>query len=416
MAMVSKYNFPERAWCEYQKLLPNPFIKADGTVAVSREEWPAQREYLKAMLEFYLYGHTPPGPYNTQGEIIESKKIYDGAAIEDTVKITCGRDTVVSFAVTVKRPARKGPFPIVIVMSGEFKPGLTFYDYLLSIGVSEKDARIYLPCPIEEELLEKGYALAFCKVTALCSDIDGCDVKQSPLAAAFPGYDWKAIAMWSFGLSRAADYLLTCNWADKEKLITMGGSRGGKVAMHSAVYDERFAVCIAAISGCGGAGNFRYLGGRMGRGLGQIESVGSITAKNGLGYFFADRLADFGKRGSWFDPGDECYLPFDLHTVRSLIAPRAIISTDALDDVWCGAFGTQLSFHASQPVFNFLDADGKNAMCFREGGHYISEYDWHEAIAFCDNIFYGMDIPHGYVTKCFHNVHRIYYTDYFDYE
>jgi hypothetical protein len=395
-------------------LLPNPLLKADGTLA-TKEEWPQQREYLKSMLEFYLYGHTPPGPYSTVSEVLDSKRIYSGAAIEETVKITVGQEAKVSFTATVKRLARQGPFPVIVCMGGEYKPGTTFYDYLLSIGVSAQEAKIYIPCPIEEELLERGYALAFCKVTELCPDANGSDAALSPLAKAYPGYDWKAIAMWSFGMSRTADYLEGCDWVDKTKLITMGGSRGGKVAMHSAIYDERFAVCAAAISGCGGAGNFRYLGGRMGRGLGQIESVRSITSKD-LAYFFSDRLADFGKRDGWFDPGDECYLPFDLHTLRSLIAPRAIISTDGLDDVWCGAFGTQLSFHASQPVFNFLQADGKNAMRFREGGHYISESDWREVLAFCDNTFYGMNLPHEYVTKCFHNVHRIYFNNYFDYE
>ncbi|MDR1059978.1 MAG: hypothetical protein LBL83_01930 [Clostridiales bacterium] len=414
--MATKYEFPERARCGYQKLLPNPFIKADGSVVASAEEWPEQREYLKAMLEFYMYGRTPPGPYGTVGEVVESRRIHDGAGIEETVKITCGAAAPVSFELTVRRPPKEGPLPVVVAMGGEFRPGMSFYDYLISIGVSEKDARIYLPCPIEEELLERGYALAFCKVTDLCPDKNGYDAKESPLAAAYPGYDWRAVAMWSFGLQRAADWLLGCGWADGDRLISMGGSRGGKVAMHAAAYDERFAACVAAISGCGGAGNFRYLGGRMGRGLGQIESVGSITSKGGLGYFFADRLADFGRRNGWYEPGDECYLPFDLHTLRSLVAPRAIISIDGLDDVWCGAFGTQLSFHASQPVFNFLGADGKNAMLFREGGHYISEADWREALAFCDNALCGMNVPHSYVTKCFHNVHRIYFTDYFDYE
>ena len=42
--------------------MPDPFVKADGTRVTSKEQWPAQRKYLKAMLAHYQYGVMPPRP------------------------------------------------------------------------------------------------------------------------------------------------------------------------------------------------------------------------------------------------------------------------------------------------------------------------------------------------------------------
>ena len=50
------------------------------------------------------------------------------------------------------------------------------------------------------------------------------------------------------------DYLFTTDWADTDKIIATGHSRGGKVALCAAIYDERIALCAPNGSGCGGAG------------------------------------------------------------------------------------------------------------------------------------------------------------------
>lgn len=411
--MVTKWSFPEKSRLQANKKLPDPMAGPDGARITSPEQWPEQREYLKAMLEHYMYGHVPPPPYNTKGEVVGSEKIYDGAAVRDTVKITCGPNNAVAFTATLTRPARPGPFPVVVTHHMEIGDK-TVEQFFEEEKIDKKNLKSYGTCVIEEELLQRGYALASYTKTELCPD--AVDISASQLFKIYPDSDWRAVAMWSWGHSRIADYLETTDWADLDRLIVTGASRGGKIALHSAVYDERFAVCAASISGCGGAGNFRYLGGRMGNGMGRVETIADMTRKDGMWYFFADRLADFAYRDDPAVPGDEAYLPFDLHFLRALIAPRAVISTDGLDDVWCGCFGTQLSWHASQPTFNFLDAAGKNALFLREDGHMYNETDWHEVLAFCDNVLYGMQIPHGYTTRCYHNTHRIYFTDFFEYE
>jgi hypothetical protein len=412
--MADQWIFSEKDRSRANKKLPNPLEGPDGVSITSPEQWPAQREYLKAMLEHYLYGHTPRMPGNIRGELIETKPYLGGTARRERVRIFCGPVEQISFDVHIIRPNRQGRFPVVV---GNHR----LANALAAMSSSPEDAEALRHnlasdnfCPIIEELINRGYAVAWFYRDELCPD--NGDYHLSPLSQAYPGWDWRVIAMWSWGHSRIADYLETISWADTDRLITTGLSRGGKAALHSAVFDERFAVCASSCSGCGGSGSFRYLGSRLGQGLGYVESIAEITGKKSFWYWFSDNLAQYAKRENQGEVGDEAYLPFDTHFLRALIAPRAMISTDGLDDVWCGPFGTQLSWHASQPVFNFLDAAGKNALFFREGGHYYNDRDWREALAFCDKVLYGIDTPHTYTDKGYHNTHRIYYTDFFDYE
>ena len=140
------------------------------------------------------------------------------------------------------------------------------------------------------------------------------------------------------------------------------------------------------------------------------ETAGSINDM--LGYWWTDAFGEFGARqfdytGSTFPTGDpmkrvssfsmdalgktkdEDRLPFDLHFAKALIAPRALITTDGLGDVWANSFGTQITWRAAQEVFDFLDVPEKNALHFREGKHEFQATDWLAIADFCDDIFYG---------------------------
>ena len=378
--------------------LPDPFVKEDGSSVQSAEEWTGQREYLKEMLAHYMYGHMPPAPTNTKGELLYSRKIYGGKAIAETIRITFGPDDKkehqVSMLVHMTRPVREGKVPVI-----------TWNQFKGRYG-----------CPEEEKVVvEHGYAVAEFDKEDLAAD--SALAMQGPLAKAYPEYDWGAIAMWSWGHSRIIDYLAGTDYADMDKIAATGHSRGGKVALCAAIYDERIALCAASGSGCGGAGCYRYLGGRLGEGTGVCETAGSIA--DFFPFWWNDEFGKYGCRQtdvtratmktaenqmeamkaliSSVDPakfgttGDEEYLPFDLHTVKALIAPRALITTDGLGDTWANPYGTQITWMAADEVYQFLGADGKNAIHLREGGHEYKGSDWLVVADFCDWIFYGKE-------------------------
>ena len=144
--------------------LPDPFVKEDGSRVQSAEEWTGQREYLKEMLAHYMYGHMPPAPTNTKGELLYSRKIYGGKAIAETIRITFGPDDKkehqVSMLVHMTRPVREGKVPVI-----------TWNQFKGRYG-----------CPEEEKVVvEHGYAVAEFDKEDLAAD--SALAMQGPLAA-----------------------------------------------------------------------------------------------------------------------------------------------------------------------------------------------------------------------------------------
>ena len=360
------FNFTDKKTERWQESLPDPFLKPDGTRVASAMEWEEQRVYLKEMLAYYLYGHIPSESGGATGAIIGRESALNHSAIKETVRITCGASNAINFDAVILRPSWQGPFPVFV------------WNQFAEMS----------PCPVIEEAIQRGYAIAMFNRNQLAPDIMGCKELTGQCVETYPHSDWRAIAIWAWGASRLADYLITTDYADPDRLITTGHSRGGKVALCSAIYDERFALCATAGSGCGGAASLRFMGTRLGIG-GACESLGDITNKNRYWYWFSDVCAAYGNPEKKSTLLHEPLLPFDLHFVRALIAPRPLISVDGLDDIWSNPYGITLSWAASDPVYQLLDAAGKNALFFREGGHAYNAADWLTVLNFCDNMLQG---------------------------
>lgn len=387
---MSKYEFLPKSQLTPIHELPDPFRKPDGSRVTSPEEWPEQREYLKAMLAHYMYGTMPPPPGNTRGEVIFSRPVYNGRAVAETIRITCGPNDAVQFDCDMIRPVKEGKVPVITWNQFKDRHG----------SPDEEDA-----------VLNHGYAIVEFEKEQVAAD--NADAIRGPLAQAYPEYTWGAIAMWAWAQSRIVDYLETTDYADMDRIVATGHSRGGKVAMCAAIYDERIALCASSGSGCGGAGCYRYMGSRLGEGTGICETAGSI--EDAFPFWWCDNFGQFGHRTADYtrsnaplitdvkdfikvmmsapmgQTGDEDYMPFDLHFLRACIAPRPIISTDGLSDTWANTFGTQVTWRAADEVYRFLGAAGKNAMIMRDGPHEYQKSDWQAVIAFCDQMFYGKE-------------------------
>jgi acetyl esterase/lipase len=159
---------------------------------------------------------------------------------------------------------------------------------------------------------------------------------------------------------------------DRQHIAVTGHSRGGKAALLAGALDERIALTAPNASGCGGAGCYRVLGEKS-------EDIAAIT--NRFSYWFHPRLKEF---VSHVDQ-----LPFDQHSLKALVAPRAQLSTEGLDDLWANPYGTQVSFVAARKVYEFLGAAGKIGIHFREGKHAHTAEDWQALLDFADLQFFG---------------------------
>lgn len=96
----------------------------------------------------------------------------------------------------------------------------------------------------------------------------------------------------------------------------------------------------------------------MGTGSTRFAHEGSetpaIIVKN-FPFWFSPRLAQF--------IGQEERLPFDQHTMKALIAPRALFETQALEDQWANPQGAQATHQAAKVVYDFLGVGDQIGIC-----------------------------------------------------
>ncbi len=334
--------------------LPDPFLMNNGKRVKSKADWTKRRREIKAMILYYQYGHMPPAPKNVTAKVLSSETVYNGNATKKHILLSMGPGKKIKVNVGIIIPKGKGPFPVILKNdSGIFK------------------------VPIAEEIVNRGYIVADYNRTDLAPDRKAA---VGPAQTAYPDYDWATLAVWAWGGMRVIDYLLTLDVVDKKRIAFTGHSRGGKTALLAGALDERIALVAPNGSGCGGAGCYRYEGE-------DAETLEKITQPRRFSYWFHPRFRDFADK--------ETKLPFDQHFLKALVAPRALISVDALGDLWANPYGTQQSHRGAKPVFDFLGAGDKLGIYYRKGGHSQNRDDWRTLVDFADKIFFGKEPAGG---------------------
>jgi hypothetical protein len=246
--------------------------------------------------------------------------------------------------------------------------------FLMQVYVPQATARLhvvlcgdgcwhYATDQVIAEVLRRGKVFALFNRVEVAADASGSDAG----AAAMPAGGHFALAWWAWAYHRAIDVLTTLDFVDPACVGVVGHSRGGKAALLAGATDERIALTAANNSGAGGAGCFQMQGPGA-------ESLG-------------DLLEQF---PHWMNPGLKRFvgrehdLPFDQHFLKALIAPRALLTTEALGDHWANPAGTWQTHLAAARVYGLLGAETKIACNFRPGGHEHSLEDWRAFLDFAD--------------------------------
>ncbi len=347
------------------KPLPNFLKKEDGTMIQSLSEWENQRIKIKEMIQKLEYGHVPPHPEKIVANLLYKQKRDDGSNLNVVVlslfpevegESFADHSPFINFTVWYYEPAGEGPFPAVIKVSPE------------GTGTQK---------PVADLMMERGYAYACFNHVELDYDTYGLN-PDGPCQLAYPDYDWGTLGVWAWGAMRVADFLVKEPWmeyktkeplVDSSQLIVTGHSRRGKTALLAGALDERFTLTVPNGSGCGGAGSFLILGPRS-------QGIASIASSKRHESWFQKDFKQFSN--------NEKALPFDQHFMRALIAPRMILSTDALGDLWANPMGTQAMYEAAKPIFNMYNVPEHNAIHFRNGGHAFKKEDFHALLDFAD--------------------------------
>ena len=330
--------------------LPELLRKADGSAITSARQW---RQHVREMGPAWIdlaYGPLPPKPRRTQAQLlhrIESAPL--GGAVQSHWRIPCV-------------PASQQAFTLSLLRL----PGLSRYPVILSGDACWR----YASDQAVHEILRRGYAFAQFNRVEIAPDPRG-------LRARPRGQRYGAIAAWAWAYMRCVDALQKMEDIDAQAITVTGHSRGGKAALLAGALDTRIALTHANNSGTGGSGSYRFIvkGGET-----LADLVGAYP------HWMGRNLAAYG--------GRESELPFDQHLIKAMIAPRALLTTDARGDLWANPSGCKRSFEAAREVYRLLGAEERCAITMREGGHPMLMQDWTALLDFADAQMSGSHSGH----------------------
>lgn len=398
--LMAQFNYDESKVPAYE--LPDPLLNAEGKRVESPGEWTAsQRNYIMTQVSENVYGVRPDVEVQQEVVSVKSKTIGETLRKQVTLRLKRNGKHVDLHLLIYLPAAAKKPVPAFVGLN--FNGNHTITDDLdvpvTKSWVRNDKKKGYVDNKASEssrgsaksrwpykQITARGYGL----VTMYYGDIDpdfhdefgnGVDVLFSDIDR--NDTSWGSISSWSWGLSRALDYLEKDDHVDGKYVAVMGHSRLGKTSLWAGATDERFALVVSNNSGCGGAALSRREFG---------ETVKRINTS--FPHWFCGKFKHFNERvGS---------LPVDQHSLVALIAPRPVLICSAEEDRWADPRGEFLAGVGADAVYRLLGTDGMVAnewpavnhpvlsrigYHIRPGKHDVKLEDWQVYMDFADRHF-----------------------------
>ena len=222
-------------------------------------------------------------------------------------------------------------------------------------------------------LVERGYVTF--TYDALCFG-ERHDAASGHYGDAIPFYrkhpSWSLMGKMIWDMRRAIDYLETLDIVDPSRIAGVGHSHGGYTTLFAMAFDERIK---AGVSNCG-FDTFRIDGNtwRWSRATALLPLLGFYILNPRLNMDFYRAAPDSGV----------IEVPFDLHQLLALIAPRPLLlSTSDEDFVFPnGGWSARRALARVEPVYQLLGAADRIGSYFFNGGHSFpadastKAYDW----------------------------------------
>ncbi|HWQ57230.1 MAG TPA: alpha/beta hydrolase family protein [Bryobacteraceae bacterium] len=170
---------------------------------------------------------------------------------------------------------------------------------------------------------------------------------------------WSVMGKMAWDLSRAIDYLETLNFVDPARIGSIGHSHGGYTSFVAAALDKRLAC---AVSSCG-FDTFRYDGNPW------RWSVATALLPR-LGFYISSPHLSNKSYGGMPD-SETVQIPFDMHEVLALIAPRPLFLASSDDDNIFpnSGWSARQALARLEPLYGLAGAREKIGGYFFRGGH-----------------------------------------------
>jgi hypothetical protein len=403
-----KPNYDESRVPEF--IVPDPLVTFKGRKIKNAKKWMKKRR--PELLDFFsdhIYGNIPGELDISSWNIVEqSDNALNGKAHRKQVDVIFnkdGRTLIFNILMYLPKNIEKAP----LFLGYNFYGNHTICDDV-NIIISEAWARDNPSFGIinnqlteqsrgvrnnrwsVEMIVDAGYGLATIYYGEIDPDKNDFNDGIHPFFYADGQYrpnanEWGSISAWSWGLSRALDYLEQDQDVDASKVIVFGHSRLGKTSLWTGARDERFAAVISNNSGCGGAALSKR---RFG------ETVGRIN--DSFPHWFCRNFLEYNM--------NEEELPADQHELIALIAPRPVYVASAVEDQWADPRGEFLSAYYATPVYELFGKKGipsdkmpelnepiQNTVAYhiRSGVHDVTDYDWKQYIKWANKQLFGLE-------------------------
>lgn len=340
--------------------LPDILTTQAGKKVTDKNTWlKVRRPEIVKLFETYQYGKMPPAPSKLQYIVFDKgTSVFDGKATRKQIRIyLTPTDTAKHYMdLLVYLPANSTkPAPLVLlinfspnstsVVGGDpgIRPGTT-----TNPTTGEKvPARGGFGGTDVKRILAEGFGVGMIYYGDIEPDFlngykYGVRGYYSKPQGSYPKDDeWGAISAWSWGLSRAMDYMEKDKQIDAKRVALQGVSRLGKTVLWTGARDTRFKMVLESCSGEGGGALSR-------RNFG--ENIKHMTDTTRYFYQFA---ANWHKYSNDFNAS-----PVDAHMLVSLMAGRYLLMQTGNLDLWSDPHGEFLAAKAAQPVFNMFGQQG----------------------------------------------------------
>lgn len=384
--------------------LPDPLIVHETNNRIkTAEDWESnQRNFWLKVIEDEMFGRFPGEALSVTFIVNSSQPVFENTAIRKEVTINVknsGQEKDISLLLYIPKSAETVPVFL----------GLNFYGNHTIINdpkvrihrswvqnndafeitnnrASEKNRGVRSHRWPVTYLLEQGYGIATIYYGEIDPDFD--DNFENGIHELLDEQTDKtklsSLSAWAWGLSQAMTYLQQDPDVSSDQVAVIGHSRLGKAALWAGAIDPRFSMVISNDSGCGGAALSRR---RFG------ETVNRIN--HSFPHWFCDAFNQYNNQ--------EDNLPFDQHTLLSLIAPRPLYIASAEEDQWADPKGEFLSARSASEVYDLYRLPSLSnyempevnkpinnrqvAYHVRSGVHDITLYDWEQYVKFADHHF-----------------------------
>lgn len=344
----------------YDESLANPFpelpsllICGDGISITTKEEWIAKRRpEIVNLFGSEVVGKIPRNVPSVQWRVTDEKEILVGEIpvveriLEGLVDNSQCPEIEVKIALKVGVPKNSDkPVPVLMMFSGFGFGGRN--------GQLPPNFRPTGPTR-EQTLIGTGWGYAFLNPNTIQAD-NGGGLTRGIIGLTNRGQprepdDWGSLRAWSWGASRALDYLDSLTSVDSKRVGIEGVSRFGKAALVTMAFDERFASALVASSGEGGAKLHR-------RNFG--EAVENLTG-SGEYHWMAGNFLKYGADQAEFGSKNANDIPVDAHQLIALCAPRPVFISYGVpekgDAKWLDHQGSYMATVAAQPVYRLFGA------------------------------------------------------------